>query len=722
MTSGNRKDIYHDDHSFIFKIAGQKILPTSPPILEHLIDICSQPSADLEKIAKLVQMDPALSLKMIGLAHTRGQPFEAFNAPVEAAIRSLGAQPVLNMATGVAGDLFFGRTDAESFKMLRDYWRHSYLCAVLAELIAKEVQYPQSGEAYLAGLWHDLGKLVLWANFPNKYDMNAFGDHPLSQVVASEEEKVGVNHCEVAARLIRQRTPYSFLADAVLFHHCTAEQIATAFPIVKILYAANRLAHAGPDGAKDLKVADRPLLPVPVATIEELASIARIKAKRHWQAFGMKADAATGQKSMGTGPVGSSSFLKRQLRANTLCAVLAQNLISAPDENQIVADTMETLRLGLDIDSVYCFLLTPKSSALVGRHDDHNPRSRTIAGLELSLKNSASSIVSAFNDQKIIDSFSSSREPAANLSDLQLIHAFGKEGLLCVPMGSERTCVGVLVIAIDKVQSYYLSKQAKYLKTIALLAGKALFAEQQRRHQDRPPSLPPAPSEWVLDRKKSHEINNPLGIVNNYLKVLEAKLAKQNLDFKEIKIIQEEMERIGRIINLNTTQPASTYIKKKLVDLNTLLKQISQLLKGTLTKSDTIEFQLALDPSIPETNLDIDYVKQIFINLIKNAMEALSEGGTILIKTFFSPAPFESEPDSATVSPQGFIHILIKDDGPGIPDKMLRNIWEPFVTSKHSHEGLGLSIVKDLLAQLNGDIRCESSPKGTQFTVQLPVG
>jgi signal transduction histidine kinase len=115
---------------------------------------------------------------------------------------------------------------------------------------------------------------------------------------------------------------------------------------------------------------------------------------------------------------------------------------------------------------------------------------------------------------------------------------------------------------------------------------------------------------------------------------------------------------------------------------------------------------------------DKDVLKQAVLNLLKNSAEALTDGGNIHVETEFVPGDKENHVDNGN----GRAKLTIRDDGPGIPESVRDQLFQPFVTSKASHEGLGLSIAQGLIQQLHGTISCDpAAESGTQFTIWLPV-
>jgi two-component system nitrogen regulation sensor histidine kinase GlnL len=117
-----------------------------------------------------------------------------------------------------------------------------------------------------------------------------------------------------------------------------------------------------------------------------------------------------------------------------------------------------------------------------------------------------------------------------------------------------------------------------------------------------------------------------------------------------------------------------------------------------------------------------DHLKQIIMNLVKNAMEAMENRGTIRLKTVYTKDPLPADAMEDLGHTSGHITIYVADDGPGIPGEIRQTIFQPQVTSKKRHQGLGLSIVKDLVSRMKGLIDVKSDQdQGTCFTIKLPV-
>jgi nitrogen-specific signal transduction histidine kinase len=215
-----------------------------------------------------------------------------------------------------------------------------------------------------------------------------------------------------------------------------------------------------------------------------------------------------------------------------------------------------------------------------------------------------------------------------------------------------------------------------------------------------------------------HEVNNPLGIMKNYLKILGIKLKDQGIELDEIGILNEEIDRAAHILGGLTSVSGKKSRKWAPVDINALVNDLVKLTAESLIKEKKVAVHVDLDPALPKLMSARDSLKQILINLMKNASEAMTKGGNLYLKTRHRGTPPKGSES------RGFVEVTVGDDGPGIPDEMKKRIFEPFVSSKRgAHSGLGLSIVLNLINGLNGSIVCQSEEgKGTRFKIELPVG
>ena len=209
----------------------------------------------------------------------------------------------------------------------------------------------------------------------------------------------------------------------------------------------------------------------------------------------------------------------------------------------------------------------------------------------------------------------------------------------------------------------------------------------------------------------SHEIKNPLGGILGAAQILE-----KSLDDKYTKFTDIIKKETGRLVNLlNDMALPITSVEKENINLHEATEHVIDLFKFDL-KNKEVVFEKDYDPSIPDVFTNKDQLIQALINLVRNSIQALQYKGNVVIKT-------RSEP-SYTIGNKKFqlvSKIDVIDNGPGIPEEKLKEIFYPMVTTKNDGMGLGLTIAQSIIMQNSGLIECSSRHRETKFTIVLPI-
>jgi PAS domain S-box-containing protein len=207
----------------------------------------------------------------------------------------------------------------------------------------------------------------------------------------------------------------------------------------------------------------------------------------------------------------------------------------------------------------------------------------------------------------------------------------------------------------------------------------------------------------------SHEIRNPLSAVQMNLQILRKNPLLQGNDQKRVDISVREVKRLEKILQelLDFAKPIRLHVKK--VSLNELLLSSIELLEMKL-EAENIILKTDLDPNTPLMHIDGQLLVQAVLNLLINAVEASTAGKKIHLRSQYDRELGE------------MVEIMVSDEGPGIPENIIAEIFKPFFTTKVRGTGLGLNNVKRIAEAHMGRVEVRNTfPYGTCFTILLPV-
>jgi two-component system nitrogen regulation sensor histidine kinase GlnL len=227
----------------------------------------------------------------------------------------------------------------------------------------------------------------------------------------------------------------------------------------------------------------------------------------------------------------------------------------------------------------------------------------------------------------------------------------------------------------------------------------------------------------------AHEIKNPLAGIRGAAQLLESKVSPAEAALAAL--IREEADRIVGLVNGVEIFADDRVPALSPVNVHEALDHVCKLARVSFARN--IGLRETYDPSLPAVRGNRDLLIQIFLNLIKNAAEACDRGpneapggtasersGEIMVTTSYQAGFRIGERNKAHRQPRR-IAVTIADDGPGVPEALLGNLFDPFVSGKPGGRGLGLPLVAKLVRAHNGVIEFSSRPGQTRFTILLPI-
>lgn len=278
------------------------------------------------------------------------------------------------------------------------------------------------------------------------------------------------------------------------------------------------------------------------------------------------------------------------------------------------------------------------------------------------------------------------------------VHAFAG-GAYDHPVHVEaRDEIGYLARAFEQM------RQALQLQLAGLAVEKQFIQDANRRLKETQRQL------LHLAARVAHEVNNPLAIIKTAIRNIKDESREDDASLLSLQIIEEEINRIARIIReiLMFSRPGNP---DEWVELSEVVQSLEGLLRpGLLPKQ--IELKLILEPELPRVRISSDHLKQVILNMVRNAEDAMPEGGVLVMQT--------------ARTPEG-VALTMTDTGCGIPEAYISRLFDPFFTTKDKAAergtGLGLAVSSGIIREVDGRIEVTSEVgKGSTFRVCLPAG
>ena len=214
----------------------------------------------------------------------------------------------------------------------------------------------------------------------------------------------------------------------------------------------------------------------------------------------------------------------------------------------------------------------------------------------------------------------------------------------------------------------------------------------------------------------AHEIKNPLAGIKGAAQLLEMEIPEDSRELSQL--IVEEADRITRLLSRIEHMASDAPVSAAPANIHEILDHTIRITKASFGRH--IDIETRYDPSLPVINVDREMLIQAFINILKNASEAIVKNGKITIETSYSIDSYFT-PAGARKSVHLPLQITIADNGIGIADELQDLLFEPFISDKANGTGLGLAMVASVVSDHGGMVSARSVPGETILTINLPL-
>jgi PAS domain S-box-containing protein len=402
---------------------------------------------------------------------------------------------------------------------------------------------------------------------------------------------------------------------------------------------------------------------------------------------------------------------------------LGHELTLLRDEAMIVERVLQTAVTLLQLKTVALALVDEATDKLTHYHTLENGE------LEIheahSLLNREKSIWAAVaRSGRALNLPDTSQDPHLHFDDIMTHSA------LCVPLKVGQRVIGVLN-AESSEYNHFSAADERLLQTLAdqsaiAVENARLYTALKKQFQDlRQAQVQLSQSEKLaaigeLIAGVAHELNNPLTSITLYSQLLHRKGVNEEI-LKDVQVIAAQAQRASNIVRSLLDFARQHPPERKLVQVNNVLQSAFDLLAYEL-RVNNVECIIRLDPDLPLTLADSHQLQQVFVNVINNALQAVSAAhrkGRITAVTQTSPSIYPGH-----TTPENTIRIIVQDDGPGILPAIQQRIFDPFFTTKAVGEGtgLGLSVCHGIISEHKGNIWLNSqADQGSTFYIELPI-
>ncbi|HVC10172.1 MAG TPA: HDOD domain-containing protein [Burkholderiales bacterium] len=746
-------------------------LPGLPILIDHALK-ASRGSPDPRAICDWLVLDPTLVARVLeATADAREGRAEVEFRSIEKRVAALDPGLVKSLLIHAASCSLGAERQPLSARELGGFWMHSMRCASLSRALAETCSYRDPEEAYLVGLLHDLGSFALLTAVPNTFRSLVADQAMADEGLPEHAGRLGTIHAQIGAALLEKlRLPF-YAVDAVLLHHAPRQELDGTHMLVRILRSAETLAH--PRVPVEQLRAVGELLGITAADISGAEKAAAEQMSSVLQSLGLArpqpgaaaaADASPavpvvdlqrlsdtlvlrfvkeaerppgeepapsgrpgGEEAAASGgaregaPPGWADAL--QSASGTVSSLLGQVVSEA---TRLEAEAV--LRSAHDVQSAVSAIL-PLSGVVTGLRRAALFVAGEGAGnwpgwvvdaegaarfdLELSTAVSRSLVARAARESNAVTSYVEGRTRKLAGMDLQIARILDADEIAALPLlGDEPGCRGVVVFGTSALKAARLAESLPFLGDVVRLVARALPRPGPGPSADRPAD--PAEQLRAATRRLVHEARNPLSVLKTYLEIAKTRAGDGEGLGGELAVASREVDRVAKLLDEIGRSGARGLPRTGLVDVNRTIKDLLLVYGAALFGSKGIVVSPLLDPRVAAIACDEEGLKQVLLNLLKNASEALPRGGQVLVSTT----------DRVNYQGQMMVEISVADNGPGIaPEKIAELFAAPASSARADGRGVGLPTSLAIVQAAGGHLVCRSRPdSGATFTVLLPRG
>ncbi|HEY2366587.1 MAG TPA: ATP-binding protein, partial [Polyangiaceae bacterium] len=409
--------------------------------------------------------------------------------------------------------------------------------------------------------------------------------------------------------------------------------------------------------------------------------------------------------------VQASQAAERKLSDTQLLLQLARTTSETLDLDEVMSVTADSFVQLLDVASCFILLYDDETRTLRASASSLARRD-AVRDIVISIDDSASISAEAARTQRVIVIPDTSKDDRAQKAPF--VRRFNETAVAAIPIVSRGRLEGVVIVDETSGPRTYTKEwielASAMVAQVGLSIANARLYESLRKSYDE---VAQTRAEMVKRERLAglgelaaivaHEVRNPLGVIYNATNSLK-RLTNDSADAATLlDIVREECERLNHIVGdlLDFASPRKLTLQPE--EIGRVLGEVVE----AMPEHDKMRYEVTIDDALPAVLVDRRLIRQAFLNVALNGVQAMPRGGTLHMRAVLD----------------GTEHVLVEitDEGPGISEHDLPRIFEPFFTTKATGAGLGLAVVKRIVEDHGGQVSAQSRASGTTFCFRLPV-
>lgn len=450
-------------------------LPSPTTILAKSLRLQAEGKLSKDKVVEICSCDPALMVRVMHLFCNQKSIDSNRVTRINQIVERLGTEIISNLIITTSMRKALSDPTPHDTSLVNKFWCHSYKSALMAEQIAKSINYPHPEEAFLAGLIHDIGRLALQTDYPSGYKQYPSTFQHKKLLIETENRIFAQTHAEIGAISLSYWNFNNYIVDAARYHCESEARVKTGFDLVKIIFLACRMAQPFQDKAEELFRLGHSLFGLTSSQLLDCVKTTDKQVKHIAAHFDIQAVELIKETEIAEY---DAQFKCRAADYSILQSALPAST-AVKDLPQVIRHIHHGLNILFGINPAICLMVDSSKSSLQAMGYPDCFAWKILSDITLSLNSKKSLVVDSFITNKLKTSLDHGVDSLLSLADEQVLRILDSHTLVCVPMTALEVTWGIIVFGIQNEEYSNIQNEFDRLETFGSQSAKNISASVQ---------------------------------------------------------------------------------------------------------------------------------------------------------------------------------------------------------------------------------------------------